>query len=423
MYDGAVKPSARLGPALAAAAVTPGLATGAAAQSYRFPVSDADYAHFYPTAYKDHAGVDWACGDIRYDDHQGSDFGGGSWAGMAEGRDIVAAAPGLVVETHDGEDDQCSTGDCPGGGGYGNYVVIRHPDGKSTLYGHLKTGSVAVTPGQFVTCATLLGQMGSSGHSTGPHLHFGVKTLDGAWADPFWGDCSGPPSYWVDQGTYGGLPAATCPPPPPTCAASAVVTCGAALDARNDGPGSTAEHGHYGCGLEFVYSGSELAWSFVTDLDEPVTLTVSGLTADLSLHVLASDACDGSDCVGYSDASASNDEVVTFQAAAGKKYVVVVDGYEGAASDLHLAIACDGGLPVDPGAGGGGSGGAGGGGGSAGNGGGGSGGNGDGGGVPADGGCGCRITPSEERGRWLAAAFAFFVVSHRRQSRARRAPG
>ena len=43
------------------------LAALAAAQDYRLPLADDDAQFGYPTAYKDHGGVDWGCGDIRYD--------------------------------------------------------------------------------------------------------------------------------------------------------------------------------------------------------------------------------------------------------------------------------------------------------------------------------------------------------------------
>jgi hypothetical protein len=182
----------------------------AAAQDYRAPFGDADYGYFYPTAYYDHSGADWACGSIRYSGHRGSDFGGGSWSGMDAGRDIVAAAAGVVYTTNDGEYDECSSGDCSGGSGYGNYVVIVHDDGKKTYYAHLKKWSVAVSAGQTVSCGQKLGEMGSSGYSTGPHLHFEPRTSGGSQVDPFDGDCSSPPSYWVSQGSHGGLPGTTC---------------------------------------------------------------------------------------------------------------------------------------------------------------------------------------------------------------------
>jgi len=199
--------------------------------------------------------------------------------------------------------------------------------------------------GQFVECGALLGQMGSSGHSTGPHLHFAVLNMSGNWEDPFDGPCSGPPPYWVDQGEYDALPATTCDDDLPACATTDLLTCGAVVQSRNDAAGSTDQHGYYGCGTEWVYSGPELGYRFVTDTTETVTIDLTGLAADLSLHVLASDACHASDCVGYADESQSSDEQVTLQAVAGTTYVIMVEGWDGATSDFRLAIGCTGGLP------------------------------------------------------------------------------
>lgn len=58
-------------------------------------------------------------------------------------------------------------------GGYGNYIVIRHPNKTQTLYGHLN--SVSVTPGQSVSQGQKIGELGNTGRSTGPHLHFEVR--------------------------------------------------------------------------------------------------------------------------------------------------------------------------------------------------------------------------------------------------------
>lgn len=58
-------------------------------------------------------------------------------------------------------------------GGYGNCIVIRHYNGLETLYGHL-SGRI-VTPGQVVKAGELIGFGGSTGYSTGPHLHFETR--------------------------------------------------------------------------------------------------------------------------------------------------------------------------------------------------------------------------------------------------------
>jgi murein DD-endopeptidase MepM/ murein hydrolase activator NlpD len=66
-------------------------------------------------------------------------------------------------------------------GGYGNMVEIEHENDLSTRYGHLSVISVA--EGQHVTPGTILGRVGSTGRSTGPHLHYEVR-IDGEAVDP-----------------------------------------------------------------------------------------------------------------------------------------------------------------------------------------------------------------------------------------------
>ncbi len=56
--------------------------------------------------------------------------------------------------------------------GYGNYIKITHPNGTETIYGHLSKVNVSV--GQSVTRGQLIGAVGSTGNSTGPHLHFEI---------------------------------------------------------------------------------------------------------------------------------------------------------------------------------------------------------------------------------------------------------
>jgi murein DD-endopeptidase MepM/ murein hydrolase activator NlpD len=66
-------------------------------------------------------------------------------------------------------------------GSYGNTVVIRHGDGLQTRYAHLE--ATDVKRGDLVTQEQVLGKVGSTGHSTGPHLHFEV-IRDGERIDP-----------------------------------------------------------------------------------------------------------------------------------------------------------------------------------------------------------------------------------------------
>lgn len=60
--------------------------------------------------------------------------------------------------------------------GYGNLIIINHGDGWSTYYGHLSEFKVAA--GKYVQKGELIGIMGSTGRSTGPHLHFEIRTDD-----------------------------------------------------------------------------------------------------------------------------------------------------------------------------------------------------------------------------------------------------
>ncbi|MBE6862678.1 MAG: hypothetical protein E7497_07270 [Ruminococcus sp.] len=100
--------------------------------------------------------------------HKGIDIAGGGISGSA----VVASKAGTVVSVVQGcSHNYPKSGKCCGNG-YGKYVVISHDGTYSTLYGHLS--SISVSPGQYVSQGQVLGTVGSTGWSTGYHLHFEV---------------------------------------------------------------------------------------------------------------------------------------------------------------------------------------------------------------------------------------------------------
>lgn len=95
--------------------------------------------------------------------HAGADFD------APEGANVYAAASGLVV--YAGTQ-----------GGYGKQVIVDHGDGVRTHYSHL--AEILVRPMQAVDEGDPVGAVGSTGRSTGPHLHFAVTNFDGEFLDP-----------------------------------------------------------------------------------------------------------------------------------------------------------------------------------------------------------------------------------------------
>jgi murein DD-endopeptidase MepM/ murein hydrolase activator NlpD len=102
--------------------------------------------------------------------HTGIDIAG-PW-----GTPIVAADTGVIYFY-------------PGFYGYGNYIIIIHGHGYSTLYGHLSSYARGLHNGQIITRGRVIAYEGSTGNSTGPHLHFEIR-VNNQWKNPcIWLGC------------------------------------------------------------------------------------------------------------------------------------------------------------------------------------------------------------------------------------------
>jgi murein DD-endopeptidase MepM/ murein hydrolase activator NlpD len=101
------------------------------------------------------------------------------WYGGQGHNGLDIAGSGSVLAVADGVVLARNSGNCPNGGfrscagGWGNWVAIRHSSGHVTLYTHL-SGGASVSTGQSVSQGQVIGRIGNSGNSTGPHLHFSI---------------------------------------------------------------------------------------------------------------------------------------------------------------------------------------------------------------------------------------------------------
>lgn len=106
----------------------------------------------------------------------GQPFGkaGAMWAAKHSGQDLVVNSGTPVMSVHGGTVVKAG----PNGGGdgpaYGNAIVIKHDNNTYSQYAHLSTVKVSV--GQSVSTGQVIGLSGSTGNSSGPHLHFEIRT-------------------------------------------------------------------------------------------------------------------------------------------------------------------------------------------------------------------------------------------------------
>lgn len=156
--------------------------------------------------------VSYKCDSQTYNDHRGTDFRGARYT------PIYAAASGMLNYRY----DNCTSTGFFGskcGGGFGNHVRIGHDlseDGWSyrttTIYAHMQQGTPALY--QFIYCGWYVGQIGSSGSSTAPHLHFEVRRNGNPRDDPYAGSCNArgawSEGYWTNQYGFDGNPTTAC---------------------------------------------------------------------------------------------------------------------------------------------------------------------------------------------------------------------
>lgn len=150
--------------------------------------------------------TDFNCGTRTYDGHKGTDIAitpFGFYKMDNNQVEVVAAAAGIILDKGDGNFDRnCAANNIPA-----NYVIIQHPDGSRALYWHMKKNAVTTKAvGQPVAAGEYLGVVGSSGSSSGPHLHFEVwsGSTVATRVDPWSGSCNllNAGSWWASQKPY-----------------------------------------------------------------------------------------------------------------------------------------------------------------------------------------------------------------------------
>lgn len=139
----------------------------------------------------DQKNTDMACLNRTYDGHKGTDFALRDGAAMTQGVNVLAAKDGTIKRIRDGEADgwwdeaalqkiKDARKEC------GNAIMIEHENNIQTIYCHLKQNSIRVKPEKSVKKGDAIAQVGQSGMSEFPHLHFGI-IKDNKIIDPFTG--------------------------------------------------------------------------------------------------------------------------------------------------------------------------------------------------------------------------------------------
>ncbi|MFB7657312.1 MULTISPECIES: M23 family metallopeptidase [unclassified Streptomyces] len=117
---------------------------------------------------------------------------GGMWASKHSGQDFAVPIGTNVVATHGGTVVKAGGNGAGDGPAYGNAIVIKHGNGTYSQYAHLS--KVNVKPGQVVKTGQSIAKSGNTGNSSGPHLHFEIRTTAN------YGSAVDPVSFLRDKG-------------------------------------------------------------------------------------------------------------------------------------------------------------------------------------------------------------------------------
>lgn len=132
------------------------------------PLASAD--HYLPTAFD--GKYSWPAKGVITSGY------GWRWGRMHKGIDIAAPIGTPIVATAEGVIISAGWNS----GGYGNLVKMKHPDGSISIYAH--NNRILVRPGQKVKQGQQIAEMGTTGRSTGPHLHFEIRSNNNAAINP-----------------------------------------------------------------------------------------------------------------------------------------------------------------------------------------------------------------------------------------------
>lgn len=222
--------------------------------------------------------LDFNCGKQTFGGHAGHDAYIRGFAEQDIGVPIYAVLDGVVEEVRDGQADRNTTNDPAA---LANYVEIDHGNGYETQYVHLKSGSITVKRGDRVVAGQQIGEIGSSGMSTGPHLHFQL-THNGDPIEPLAGPCRLGPSLF------------TAPPDIPSSTTALGATFSSTpYDGTSSSPFDTLPHtGAYTLGTTRIYVRVDLASlpaqsQYVLAITAPNGVTRAGQSSIATKYQLA----------------------------------------------------------------------------------------------------------------------------------------